>query len=172
MHACRQLVRDLNQFLRRLRLYETEAGWVSALLDGASHFARQVAVFTIEGDRLRLRGSSGLNIPAELIFPVRSAGAFQAAIASRDPVIALRTAAEISEPLSAAEPGERAHLIPILNASRAVAVLFAAGAADSDSVDVNALELLAGMASLVLERHSNLSLHAQIANLPPTGKHR
>jgi hypothetical protein len=69
----------------------------------------------------------------------------------------------VTEPLSSPELGERAHVLPILNAGRVVAVLFAA---DRNYMDVNALELIAGLASAVLERHSNAALHARIATVP------
>ena len=154
-----ETVHELNQFLRRLRQYQTEGEWVASLLDGASHFVHEAALLSIRDDALRLRGQRNLNLPEDLTFPVRSAAAFATAIDSKDPVIALRTPAEVTEPFSRSEPGGRAHIIPIVNGTRAVAVLFAA---DGDRVDVNALELVAGMASIVLERQSNQSLHAKI----------
>lgn len=155
-----QLARELNQLLRRFRLYQTEADWVSALLDGAAQFIPQAAVFALKGGVLQLRGQVNLALPDGFCFPVSAAAAFASAVESRDPVIALRTPLEVSEPLSAPEPGMRAHIVPISNGDRVVALLFAA---DADSVDGNALELIAGMASIVLERQSNTSLHAQIA---------
>ena len=164
MHAlepARETIHHVNQLLRRLRQYQTEGEWVSAVLDGASHFVSHVAVFAIEGDALRLRGQAGLSIPENMAFSISSAGAFRAAVASKDPVIALRTPAEVTERLSAPEAGARAHIIPILNGSRVVAVLFAA---NQDQTDLNAIELITGIASIVLERKSNESLHAQIAS--------
>jgi len=154
-----ELTRELNQVLRRLRQYRTEADWVYALLDGASQFASQAAVFTVKDAMLFLRVQVNLALPEGFSFPVSSASAFGAALESKDPVIALRTPSEVSELLSAAAQ-ERAHILPISNGERAVAVLFAA---DAGPVDGNALELIAGMASIVLERRANLSLHAQIA---------
>lgn len=155
-----EIVYELSQFLRRLRQYRTEGEWVAAVIDGVSHFVRQAAVFAVSDEVLRLRGQSNLDLPEDLAFGVRSAGAFRTAVESKDPVIALRTPAEVTETLSVPESGERAHIVPILNGTRVVAVLFAG---NQDHVDVNALELVAGMASLVLERQSNVALHAQIA---------
>jgi len=155
-----EIVQDLSRFLRRLRQYQTESEWYAAVLDGASELVREAAIFAIRDDALCLRGQCNLSLPVDLTFPVRSAGAFATAVDSKDPVIALRTPAEVTGPLSTPESGARAHIVPILNGSRVVAILFAG---EGDRVDLNALELLAGMASLVLERQSNRSLHAQIA---------
>ena len=155
-----QLTRELNHLLRRFRQYRTEADWIAALLDGVSHFTPQAAVFTLKDGMLRLRGQLNLALPDEFSFQVSSTAAFASAVESRDPVIALRTPGEVSERLSAPGPNERAQIIPISNAERVVALLFAAG--DSERVDGNALELVAGMAAIVLERQANASQHAQI----------
>ncbi len=147
---CR-VVHHLNQFLRRLRQYHSEAEWTTAVLDAVSDFVSQAALFANDSHGLHLRRQFNLHIPESLSFPLSSAPAFATAIESKDPVIALRTAAEVTECLSGSDPGERALIVPILNGSRVVAVLFAA---NQDQIDVNALELVAGMASLVLERQS------------------
>jgi hypothetical protein len=154
-----ELTRELNYLLRRLRQYRTEAEWISAVLDGASRFIRQAAVFTVKDAVLVLRGQVNLALPDQFSFSVSSMAAFAAAVETRDPVTALRTTAEVGERLSAPGPNERAHVLPISNGNRVVAVLFAV---DTEPVDGNALELVAGMASIVLERQANASLHAQI----------
>jgi hypothetical protein len=156
----RQLTRELNQLLRRFRHYRTEAEWISALLDGASQFIQQAAVFTFKDGVLLLRGQINLALPDQFSFPVSSTAAFASALESRDPVIALRTPAEVHSLLSSPQPSERAYILPICNSDRVVALLFAAG---REAADGDALELIAGMASMVLERQANASLHAQIA---------
>lgn len=155
-----QLTNELNQLLRRFRHYQNEAEWIAALLDGATRFAQHAAIFSLQNETLRLRAHSNLDLPAEITFPLASAPAFASAVESHDPIIALRTASEVTQDLAASEPGERCHLFPIMNGSRTVAILFAA---DQEYMDVNALELVAGLASAVLERQSNTSLHSQIA---------
>jgi hypothetical protein len=50
-----------------------------------------------------------------------------------------------------------------MNGRRVVAILFAA---DQEYMDVNALELIAGLGSAVLERQANVALHAQIGAMP------
>ncbi len=166
--ACAQITNELNQSLRRLRHYQSEAEWISAVLDGAARFVREVAVFSVNNGVLSLRGEYNLNLPEKLSFPVVSAAAFASAIQSKDLVIALRKPSEVGEALSVPAHGERAHIVPIPNGDRVAAVLFAA---DREYMDVNALEVIASLASAVLERRSNLSLHAQIVEpAPPAPK--
>ncbi|MGH9619544.1 MAG: hypothetical protein ACRD45_07510, partial [Bryobacteraceae bacterium] len=156
-----QITHQLNQTFRRLHAYEDEAAWIAGILDGVGQFSGQTAIFSLKDGVLRLRLQRNLDLPADFSLPASAAGAFAGAIESKDPVIALRTAAEVSEALSSAEKGARAHIIPVLNGSRVAAIVFAAS---RDYTDVNALELIAGMASAVLERQANTSLHAQIAS--------
>lgn len=156
-----QLVHELNQLVRRLRQYRTESEWAAALLDGALHFVHQVAVFAFENGTVRLLGQRNLDLRPGFSFPSASAAAFTAAIQSRDPVIAVRSPSEVTGILAVADDGARAHVLPIVNGSRVVAVLFAAA---DGYVDVNALELVTGMASMVLERQANAFLHAQVTN--------
>ncbi len=161
-----QVTNELNQALRRLRNYQTQAEWLSAVLDGASRLAHQVALLELSNGVLTLRGQHNLHAPENFSFPVTAAPAFASAIESRDPIVALRTPSEVTGPLSGPDLSERAHLFPIANGSRVVAVLFAA---DADYLDLNGLELIAGLASAVLERRVNSDLHAQIASAAPPG---
>jgi len=160
-----QVTNELNQILRRLRHYETEGEWVSAVLDGASRFVEHVALFGLNNAVLTLRGHRKLGLKENLSFSAASAAAFAAVIETQDSVIALRTPGEVTDYLSSSEPGERAHVIPIMNAGRVAGILFTA---DRDYVDVNGLELISGLASAVLERKSNSALHTQIATRKPS----
>lgn len=150
----------MNQLLRRFRQYESEGDWVRLVMEGTGAFCRQAALFVLEGDLLRLRAQVNFELPEILSFPPGWAGAFETVCTSKEPVTALRTPTEVTEALSTTNSGERAHLFPITNDSRVAAVLFAS---DSDDTDVNALELIVGIASSVLERQSNTQLHSQIA---------
>lgn len=158
-----QVVNELNQLLRRFRQYSGEADWVRLVLEGASVFAGQVALFSLDAGSLRLRGQSNLDLPESLSFPCAQAAAFEAVRTSRDAVIALRTQTEVTEILGSSDPDERAHLFPISNPSRVAAILFAAVDA---ATDVQALELVAGLASCALERQANATQHSQIASAP------
>ncbi len=158
-----QITAELNQFLRRLRPYQKEGEWISALLHGAGRFAPQGALFEVKNEVLTLRGQWKMDLPADLSFPLSSAAAFASAIETKDPVVALRSPSEVGETLGAEGSGGRAHLVPVVNGSRVAAVLFAA---DDEDTDANGLELMAGMASAVLERKTNTGLHSQIADAP------
>jgi hypothetical protein len=150
----------LNETLRRFKQYRSESEWVSTLLDGAASFADVAVLFGIEGDRLCLRGARGIELPEGLAFAMSLGRALDAAVETKDTVVALRTPGEVTSHLSSTNVSDRALLLPVLNGTRVVAVLFASGAIAGQSP---ALELLAGMASVVLERSANSSAHVQIA---------
>jgi hypothetical protein len=158
-----ELLHHLNQVFRRLHSYEGESGWAAAVLDGLSHFIAEAAVFIRKDNTLELRAARGLALPQPFSFALASAPAFAAAIETREPVVALRTPSEVTGPLSSPATGGRAHLIPVANGSRVAAVLFAAG---EGYTDVNALELIAGIASLALEKHGSPAAPLQIAPAP------
>jgi hypothetical protein len=157
------LLRDLNQLFRRFRQYKNEEEWIGLLLEGASAFAPQLALFSLDSSTLRLHGQTNLDLPEGLSFPCSAAAAFETVRVSNDPVVALRTPAEVTPNLSSSDPSSstppRAHLFPISNAARVSAILFVC---DQPALDIPALELIVGIASSVLERHGNSSLHAQI----------
>jgi hypothetical protein len=148
---------QLNQIARRLKQYRTEVDWCDAVLDGAAHFAAEIALFALENGRLVLRGARDLALAPDLSFPLASAAAFQNAAESKDTVIALRTPAEVSEALMS-KAGDRAWLAPIAQGQRVAAILFACG-----EVDANALELIANISAAMLERQSQNPVHVQIA---------
>src|SRR3954454_3424708 len=157
--ARNELTRELTQSIRRLRHYQGEREWSSSLIDALARFTPQAAVFELTKDQLLLRRQVNLELPEDLQFPVASAPAFQSAIEAKEPVVALRSASEVTEHLS--RPSVcRAHLLPIANGTRVVAVVFAA---DEQDADLNGLELVVAMASAALERRSNHEMHGQIA---------
>jgi len=158
-----QLVSEFNLLLRRFRQYETETEWVRLILDGARPFARQLALFSLENQVLHLRGQVNLALADGLSFRLDGAAAFQSACATKDPVTALRNPAEVTDALSVPAATERAHLLPIANGQRVAAILFVSGSEDSD---LNALELVTGLASSILERQAHTNQFAQIATAP------
>jgi hypothetical protein len=168
-----QVTNELNQLFRRLRQYKGESEWVSVLLDSASQFVERAAVFEVSDGNLILRGESKMDLPAGLSFPLSSAAAFVSAVETKDPVVALRSPSEVSPSLSRPGSEDRVHLFPVVNGARVVAILFAA---DQEHADVNGLELIAGLASAVLERGHKQQQLSQIANpvevvpAPPTGQ--
>ncbi len=160
---------DLNQLLRRLREYGSESEWVNTLLEGASRFAGRLAVFEVRKDALYLRGQRRMQLPPGLVISTASAPAFAGCISAKDTLLSLCTASEVGPELAGAGSLGRVRLIPVPNGDRVVAVLFAP---EDDKLDANGLELIAGIASIVLERGGNASLHAQITSTPGAGSAR
>jgi hypothetical protein len=160
-----RLSQELNQAARRLRQYQSEEDWAAAVLDAAQPFAGQLALFSFQGESLRLRGARELDLPEDFSFALASAPAFANAVNSKDSIIALRTAGEVGDALAAPGATQRAHVIPILNRDRVAALLFATGEA---SIDLSGLELVTTMASLVLERQVNTAKNLQISPVAPT----
>jgi len=154
-----QMAHELNQFVRRLRQYRTETEWVSGVLSQAGNFAARLGVFFLDQSVVRLRGQQNLGLPDACAFPLSSAAAFASAVETKEPVVALRSPGEVGSQLSSLNASDRAHLFPVTNGARVAAVIFT----DAENVDIDGLELVAGIGSLVLERQSNASLHAQIA---------
>ncbi len=161
--AHRQWTADLNQIFRRLRHYENEEQWVAAVRDGSAKFAGEFGVFSCKEGVCLLRAQQNLNVPKELAIPLSSARAFSAAAESGEPVLALRRPGEVGELLGTAQGYVRAHIFPISNGGRTVAVIFAA---ENPVLDIYSLELITGMASAVLERRANAALHSQISPAP------
>ncbi|HEY6988418.1 MAG TPA: hypothetical protein VH369_08540 [Bryobacteraceae bacterium] len=158
-----QAIVQLNQLLRRLRQYKSEKEWTRLVLEGAAMFAHRAALFSISGGKATLLGQNNLDLPESFSFSCTQALAFEAARLSVDGIIALRTPSEVTETLSDSDSASRAHLFPISNAMRVVAVLFAAAEPEDDA---QGLELIAGLASCALERQSSTATHAQIALAP------
>ncbi|MBV9269310.1 MAG: hypothetical protein JO061_24280 [Acidobacteriaceae bacterium] len=160
-----QATAELNQIARRLRQYGSEEEWVQAVLDGASLYARQAALFSVNGEKLQLRGTQGLEIMPATNFTIASAQAFLSVIASRDPIVTLRTSSEVGEALQSGDRSSRAHLFPVVNGDRVVAVLFATAEGE---LTVDGLEAVTSIASMALERGSNATKAVQISPLNPT----
>ncbi len=155
-----QIAHELNQLFRRFRQYEKEEDWVRLVMEGAGSYARETALFAVQGETLRLRGAINLNLPEGMAFEAKSAAAFDTVLRSKEAVTALRTAGEVSAPLSSA--GKLTYLFPIANSTRIVAVLFA----NAEEAEVDQLELLANMAGSALEHKGQPS--SQIALIPKT----
>ncbi|MCC6395211.1 MAG: hypothetical protein IT167_31770 [Bryobacterales bacterium] len=124
----RALSERFNQTARRLRLAETQAEWRTILLEAAAPFCAKAEVF----------------FPG----PALAAPAFAEVLESRETVVTLRDASQLSAPVAeslgpALSP--RCYLFPILDAAAVAAILYAE--APADLLDRNALELLAALAA-------------------------
>ena len=146
----------LNQSLRRLRQAAGFAEIAAVLCDACAPFCNDCAVFRVDNDNNVVTGECrrGTNRETnagfrEVHFVAGEAAAFAGAIESREPVVAICSAVEISPALRdvfgpAAE--DKAHLFPLTVDGTTLGVLYTAGAVESA-----ALELLAQSAAIVLE---------------------
>jgi len=121
----------LNQALRRIRQAATEADSLSILLEGSAPFARRAVVVRVENNQAELLTARGLET-SELSFSVETAGAVASVCESRDPMVALASAAELSPELAAAlatheDPSPKAYLFPVVTRQNVVAILIACG---------------------------------------------
>jgi len=163
--AERALAEHLNQSVRRLRRAADFAEIAAVLSDASVPFARACAVFQVNEDTVggeSLRGASPEDAARfrQLRFAASQAAAFAAVIESREPVVALATAAEVSAGVVEAvahAPGDKAHLFPLTVDQSPVGILYAAGAVESA-----ALELMAQAASAALEARQR-----PVRNMPP-----
>jgi hypothetical protein len=145
-NARTRLAEDLNQGLRRLRNAPTVAESAALLVELAAPFGARSAVvaFRAAGDAEVIAARRMGALP--LTFAPNAAAAFQAAIETGDPVVALGTAAEISDALAERldrETEERVHLYPLTVRGAVHGVLFVSGVTEAA-----ALELLANVAAL------------------------
>jgi hypothetical protein len=152
--AERALAEHLNQSVRRLRQAAAFTEIAAILCDASAPFAGACAVFHINENRVggeRLRGAAGEAAERfrAIRFAAAEAAAFAGAIDSREPVVALCSAAEVSPAVVEAfghAPGDKAYLFPLTVDQTTVGMLYAIG-----SVDSAALELLAQATAAVME---------------------
>jgi hypothetical protein len=142
VQARREFAAELNLAVRRIRQAATREELGETVADTATPFAAGAAWFRIEAEGAR---SESL----ELTIPLAGAAAFREALETREPVVALAEASEVSAELverfaHAAE--SRAFVYPIVDAEAVPALLYAW--ADSPGQAQNsALELLAQVAA-------------------------
>lgn len=135
-----RLAEDLSQSVRRMRLVDGFRELAGALADSAAPFCEKCAVFEAVGENMALRAGRGVTGGA--VVPLNTAGAFQAAAESGDPVSALATPAEVSQAvvnLFAHTSVERISIFPI----GTFGLLYASG-----KLQPAVLELLAQVAGL------------------------
>lgn len=152
--AVRTLAEHLNQSVRRLRQAAGFSEIAAILCDASAPFAKICAVFEVSEGEMRAERMRGARDDAAagfdaLRFAVSDAGAFAGAIESREPVVALGSASEVSSALVELfghVPGEKAYLFPLTAEQSTAGVLYASG-----NVESAALELLTQAAAAILE---------------------
>jgi hypothetical protein len=150
--ARRELADHLNQSVRRLRQAGSLDELAATVVDAAAAFAAGAAIFHIAGSTAKGGKIRGVAEDAGLAFgaldiPLASAAALAGAVESRDPVIAMTAAAEVSPEMvtlagHAAEG--RAFIFPLVVRQRVPMLLYCWG-----PVQGPALEMLAQVAAAV-----------------------
>lgn len=144
----RALIEKLNQSARRMRHFEDETQWSRTLVDAAAGFCHRAALFLLASRALHFEAARNIGgeAPASAV-PLDAAPAFAAAVETRDTLVAMRSAGEMSQALAAylGEDGGKFYVIPISTRDGVVALLYA----DGPNVDAHALELLAAVAGAV-----------------------
>jgi hypothetical protein len=157
--ARREAAGHFNALVRRLDGAANQEQWAAAVLDSAAPFAASVALFAVSDRGLTPLGPRRGEFPSEVA--LEDASGIRSAVESREPVITLIAASELSAPLAARfEAAGRAVVVPVLARAAAVAALVAAG----EPFDVNGLEALGTLAGAAFER-----LTRPVANTPPAG---
>lgn len=147
--ARRDVSGRLNQAVRRLRNAANEHQWEAALIEATQGFCDRAAIFKIIAGTLRFQAARNVSGASEDV-PLSAAPAFASAVESKDTVIAMRTAGEMSERIAkllGADNCRKFHLFPIVAHNRVTTLLYA-DAADRP-VDAAALELLTTVAGAV-----------------------
>jgi hypothetical protein len=149
----RETVEEFHRAARRLRGYESEGQWGSAVLDSIAGFCSRSVLVTLRDRALRVLSVSG---PAEgapeagFELPLTSAPAVAAVLESRDSLVAAVAASGISQRISAWFEGSGAAscaIVPVLVRERVEAVLLAAGG----GLEVDGIEAMAALAGTALE---------------------
>jgi hypothetical protein len=165
--AERALAEDLNQSVRRLRQAGGFPEMAAVLCDGSARFANACGVFqisesTVGGERLRGASREAAVHFSEIRFGTAEAAAFAGAIDSREPVVALCSAAEVSPAVVEAfghAPSDKAYLFPLTVDRTTVGMLYATGAVESAP-----LELLTQVAAAVMEARQRPTAKAKPAS--------
>ena len=140
-------IANLNHAARRLRA-SAQGDWAKVLNEASGQFCERAAVFTVRDGALRLESAGTLEDVS-----LDQAPAFRAAVDTRDTVVAMRTAGEMSAQIAkhfGAAADNKFYLFPISTSERVAAVIYADGS--QKALQHDALELLATLAGILLER--------------------
>jgi hypothetical protein len=150
--ARRELADQLNQSVRRIRQSGSHEELAATLLDAATAFASGAAIFRIadavaHGEKVRGISADEADAFQSLEIPLSAAPALAGAVETRDPVIAVTTAAEVSArliSLASHPPDGRAYIYPLVAKSSVPILLYCWG-----TVQGAVLEMLAQVAAAV-----------------------
>jgi hypothetical protein len=152
--AAREATELLHQTARRMRQAESREVWMRAFLERASDFCSRAALFAIRGRTVRYEGGLGIDDSSTETggeVQLASAPAFGAAVESRDTVVSVGSAKEVSEPIARLlKPGDRkVYLFPFSLRGQVVGILYAEPG--DTPVNISGLELLTALAETTIE---------------------
>jgi hypothetical protein len=150
----------LKQTVRRLRRTESESEALSLIVSSTVSCCTKAAAFVLEQDHAKLLFDRGLDA-GNIAIDFSKAAAFFAAVETKDPVVALANDIELSPEFyrvasAGFEPGERAHLFPVVTRGSVVAIFFAIG-----QVKAGQMELLAEVVASHMEGLRPKIVHVQ-----------
>lgn len=163
-NTTRDLSERLNQAVRRVANAESLDHWRDALLDGVQPLAESVLLFRIAEDKENGAKAilEGARVPEfvqerlgrlmDVEVSLSDAPALESAVETRDTVVAVRSASELSELIASLAPetaGAKAYLFPIVVNEKVAAVLYAEEG-EEFTVEPAALELMASVGSMSL----------------------
>src|SRR5262249_22319140 len=121
-------LRALQQAARALRQAEATSQWVRILDASAAPFPAFTAFFRVGRHGIlceAARGNDGAVLPGHV--SLDDSPAFRQAIETRETVVCVITAAQLSAPVAAMWAGKKAHLFPLNGKTRVLGVMLAAG---------------------------------------------
>ncbi|HEY3744079.1 MAG TPA: hypothetical protein VGL53_29745 [Bryobacteraceae bacterium] len=154
----------LAQSLRRLRTFENETQWSQSLADAAQLSSPRVIIFSINVDKLRFEAARGFEISSLAEIPLAQAAAFETAVTSGEPAVALKTKRELSEPLAALlgeDASTRFSVYPVTTRQRVPAVIYA------EDADAALLDLISTAAGAALESHRSTPTSPSLVSISP-----
>ncbi len=136
--AEREFSESSNQFVRRLRRTASVDDALKLLVEATARVCEIAAAFTFSGTEARLRSARGLS-GSDLAVNPGEAAAFLCALDTKDPVVALGTAQEISPVLSDAigrHAGSKIYLYPVVVRDSVHAVFLAGGVEQPAAIEL------------------------------------
>ena len=146
----KRLIEKLAQTLRRLRQFDSEIQWSNVVADAVQLAAKRSIVFSINAEKLRFQAARGFELTELADVPLAQAAAFQAAVTSSEPTVALKTRRELSDTIAAQigdDPALRISVYPIATRHRVAAVVYA------EEADALWLDVVVTAAGAALEGH-------------------
>ncbi len=140
-------LRGLQLAARSLRQAESTAQWVQILADAAAPLADGVMFFRVDGAALRCEAARGMElVPGEVA--LADAPALRQAVETKETVVTLFMASQLSAAVAGAGSRRRAQLFPLVGKTRVLGVLLAM---DGPGLEVYGLEVLLSLGAAALE---------------------